>query len=143
MSEKGNGFALDEDVKEEIEDANGEDSLLGSWTTDGDQSDKLPLVEGWIPDSDSWQGKTKVNQHEARLFALARNLPKAYPEIEEMDGFIDGLFTDLEMYLTSIEGDSRQEQMRVLAAMFGSQIDEEDTRRAFMTAFAGQQDDDD
>ncbi len=144
MSEsKGNGFALDEDVKREIESAGGESDLMGAWVTDKQGGDKLPLVENWLPDSHEWQGKTHVNDREARLFAIARNLTHAYPEIRNMEPFISGLFRDLEMYLTSRDGLSREQQMRVLMSMFGGRIDDDETRGMLMGMLGAGGDDDD
>lgn len=137
MSKNGNGFALDDDVKEEIESAGAESDLMGSWVTDKQGGDKIPLVENWVPDANEWQGKTVVNEQEAVLFALARNLPKMFDEISHMQPFIDGFFTDLEQYKTSVDGMSREQQMQVFAAMFGGRIeDEEGGLRGFMRAVA-------
>jgi hypothetical protein len=146
--QKGNGFALDEDVKAEIEKASAESDLMGSWVTDEQGGDKLPLVEGWMPDNDEWQGKTVVNDREARLFALARALPYAYrDEFQEMDGdmngFVTTLFRNLEMYLTSRDGVAREQQKSVLMAMFGGKPDD-DAAQNFMKgmfAQAGEGDD--
>lgn len=143
MSKKGNGFALDDDVKKEVKESGSEQDLLGSWVTDGSGGDKLPLIENWIPDGDQWQGKTVVNENEARLFAIARNLPKAYDEISHMQPFIDGLFTDLEMYKTSVDGLSREQQKSVFMAMFGATDDGSTAGNVLMNALAGQGDDDD
>ncbi len=143
MSKQGNGFALDDDVKSEIESAGGESDLMGAWVTDKQGGDKLPLVENWLPDNDEWQGKTVVNDREARLFAIARNLTRAYPEIQSMDPFISGLFRDLEMYLTSRDGLSREQQMRVLMSMFGGSIDDDETRGMLMGMLGAGNDDDD
>jgi hypothetical protein len=146
--EKGNGFALDPRVEQELEKANTETDFMGSYVTDGDQSDKIPLVTDWLPDGTEWQGKTIVNDREARLFAIARALPHAYrDEFEDMDGdmdmFINTLFKNLEMYLTSRDGVSREQQKEVLMAMFGGKPDQDQAQNFMRGVFAQAGDDDD
>ncbi len=139
-----NGVSLDEDVKEEIEQAGGEDQLIGGWTNSGGGGDKVPVLTEWIPEGHEWQGKTILNEQEARLLAIARNLPKAYPEIEDMQPFLEGLITDYEMYKTSVDGVSREQQKSVLMAMFGKSPGEEDgLGNMIVGAFGGGGDDDD
>lgn len=146
--EKGNGFALDPRVEQELEKANTETDFMGSYVTDGDQSDKIPLVTDWLPDGDEWQGKTIVNDREARLFAIARALPYAYQEeFAEMDGdmngFITTLFHNLEQYLTSRDGVSREQQKEVLMAMFGGKPDQDQAQNFMRGVFAQAGEDDD
>ena len=146
--EKGNGFALDPRVEQELEKANTETDFMGSYVTDGDSSDKIPLVTEWMPDGSEWQGKTIVNDREARLFAIARALPYAYrDEFKDMDGDMDGfittLFKNLEMYLTSRDGVSREQQKEVLMAMFGGKPDSDQAQNFMRGVFAQAGDDDD
>jgi len=144
MSEnnKNGGFNLDPDVKEELEETKSEEDIIGMYQTEGGDSEKVPVLKSWLPDSDEWQAKTVVNEREARLMAVARNLTEAYDEIEHMEPFIEGLITDLEMYKTSVDGMAREQQKSVLMAMFGRSSDAQESQSMVMSMLAGQQDDD-
>lgn len=144
MSEDNNenGFTLDDEVKEELENVVSEDQLIGSYSSDGNGSEKVPVLQSWLPEGDDWQGKTVVNAKEARVLAMARNITTAFDEVEHMEPFINNLLTDLEQYLTSVDGLSREQQKQVLTAMFGKTPEKQEAQSMMLGALAGKDNDD-
>lgn len=134
--------AIDPRVEEELEDINSEEEIFGSYHTDGQAGEKIETVNNWLPDKDNWQGKTVVNEQEARLFSVARSLPKAFPEIEEKEPFIDEMITNMEMYKTSAN-EAREQQVSVLGSMFGSTGEEGSIGSAVRGFIAGNEENDD
>lgn len=145
MTEKpeANGEAIDPRVEEELEQITSEEEIFGSYHSDGEAGEKVETVNNWLPNDENWQGKTVVNEREARLFAVARALPHAFEEIEDMQPFIDEMLTNVEMYKTSVGGMAREQQVSVLGSMFGSSDDGEGVRSALAGFIAGGENDDD
>lgn len=137
----GEEYTIDSDVKEELENVVSEEQIIGTYTSDAQNGQKEQVVSNWFPDSAEWQGKTVVNAREARVLSMARNLPKAFEEIEHMEPFIDELISDLEKYLTSVDGISREQQKSVLMALFGESQTDDAARNMVLGALAGDTDD--
>lgn len=131
---------IDPKVDEFTSEALSDEHLLGAYGAEGNgDEDKLEMVRGWFPGADEWQGKTVINPRQAKMLAVAKHLPEAFPEIEEYDDFITNIIDDYEMLLTSVGGNARTQHMNVLMSLFGdvSGAEEEEARNALMTALAG------
>ncbi len=131
---------VDPDLKEELEKVPAEDPFLTEYMTQGGgkQKESLRFIEKWFPGEDEWQGKTKIQSHQAHALAVMRNLDTAFPELEEsIMNFIRGTFDDYEKYLTSIEGEARKEHVDILRTLFGgAQVDEAESRSEMMSMLA-------
>ena len=117
--ENGEDFAIDPDLKEELDGALSEESIIGMGMAGGKSEEKMPLVKEWFPDENKWEGKTIITANQATQLALAKHLPKAFPEIMPLEGFINDVINDYEMLLTSVEGVSREQQKETLISLFG------------------------
>jgi len=138
--ESPDDFVIDPDLKEDLQSKLSEEQIIGMYGGGVKSEERIPIVEGWFPKDDEWAGKTILNRHQARSLALAKHLPKAFPEISPLEDFINTIIDDYEILLTSVEGVSREQQMRVLQAMFGGGSEEqEEARTAILTALAGKQ----
>lgn len=118
-----------EGVKNEIAE------LVGGFSKEGkDSGDELGLYEDWMPGKDDYQGKTHITHHQAHALAAVRQLPDVYEmlgiHVEGFRKFIIGLIEDYEQYATSIEGESREQQMKVLMAKAGVHAEGEEATRA-------------
>lgn len=137
---------VDNAVLEEVEGVNDEISeLVGRFGKNGGSGgDELGLYEDWMPDSDEHEGKTHITPHQAHALAGMMNLPAAYDlldmHIEGLDGFLTQLAKDYMKLLPSIEGESRDQQMRVLMAKAGVHADEEQATRALWSRLASNTD---
>ena len=135
--------SLDPRVVAEASTAMSEEDIVGLYSSEGGSEERLPLVESWFPKEEQWQGKTIVNSYQAKALAVAKHLPEAFNEIEELEGFINEVINDYEMLLTSVEGTSREQQMNVLMSMFGKESSEESkARSAVLSAIAGKEESD-
>lgn len=85
-----------------------------------EQTDPVELIGEWLPGDDEYQAKTRIHPKQARALALVRTMPEIYPELEAPEK-LASLVEDYEMYLTSIEGKSRSEQVKVLQALAGGE----------------------
>lgn len=136
---------LDPELVEELQNIPVEDNLLTEYGSPGSQSDDsqdISFAEKWFPDKDNWQGKTIIQPKQARALAAVRAMPEVWDELEDLEPFLDSMVTDYEQYLTSIEGISRNQQSKILQAMFGGETEKEERRRdMIMSAFAGDTED--
>lgn len=80
---------------------------------------RMDMADSYLPNEDEWEAKTILDTTDPQSVAMLRQLPKLYPEIDELDDMIDEF---LEIYLkskTSVDGQSRQEASEILMSMFG------------------------
>lgn len=110
---------IDEKIIEEIEGVTQEDPTLTEYQSQGQEQSELEFVREWFPDPDSWKGKTNITADQARQLALIRNMHLAFPELEEHTvEFLDSVANDYEQYLTSIEGEARQQHTSIMQSIF-------------------------
>lgn len=128
-------MTLDPDLLESLENVKSEDPLITEYGTPGKGQDNegIHFAKGWFPDSDQWQGKTNITEPQAKKLAAVRNLSKAFPQVAHMEDFLTSMVTDYEMYKTSVEGESRKEQMRVLKSIFGGTSEAEETTQSLVS----------
>lgn len=137
-------FVMDPDVKREIDNALSDGELIGRAMGGAGSEERIPVVEGWLPGEDEWQGKTIITKREAVAHALTKNLAMAFPEIKPMESFLISAVDDLEMLFTSIDGKAREQHMEVLRAMFGAgKTDNEEAMATASLALAGAMERDD
>lgn len=134
---------IDPEVKEELEDIPGEDPALVEYAMQGgEDNEDISFAESWFPDTNNWKGKTNITVEQAKMMSIARNLDEHYSEMEELMPFINGVVDDYEQYLTSIAGESREQQAGILRSLFGGSSEmEEVSKSAALQAFAQTQDD--
>lgn len=120
------------------------EQLLTEFNKGGQSNeDKTEFTKEWFPGSEEWQGKTDISYHQAKALALVRNLHLVFPEIDDLELFLNNTVTDYEMYLTSVDGLAREQQASILKSLFGGSTEEsENTRNMLMTALAGKKDND-
>lgn len=137
MSETQKEKQLDPDLKEELSDVLSEEEIVGMYGGAGGKEERMPIVENWFPNADEWQGKTAIQPHQAHALALAKHLPEAFEEISGLEGFIQNIINDYEMLLTSIGGQSREQQKNVLRALFGAgTAQESEMAQSFISSLA-------
>lgn len=129
---------IDPDVKEELEDIPGEDPMLVEYASRGkDDREEISFAGDWFPDSDDWMGKTNITPEQARPLALVRLMPDMFDELEDLRPLFEDFVNDYEKYLTSIEGEAREQQAGILQSMFGNESGlEEATTSLAMQAFS-------
>ncbi|MFP4017835.1 MAG: hypothetical protein ACOCT9_00985 [archaeon] len=149
MSEKNNekNLKIDPEVKEELEDTVAEDPFLTEYATpnqSGQKSEKIDVTSEWIGEKDNWQTKTKLSADQIIAMSQVRMLPKAFPELEEIEDILIGTVKNLEQYAVSHGGLSREQQVDVLRAMHGDETPSEGAERAaILQAFSAVNDNED
>lgn len=110
--------------------------LIGHFEKDqsGGGGDLDKHLENWLPDGDEHKGKTHIAPMQAHAKAAMEQLPFVYEmlgiNIDGFGDFIRGLNHDHDQYLTSIQGESREQQVKVLMAAAGVHPGEEEMHRA-------------
>lgn len=141
-----NRLTIDPQLKESLSNINQEDPLLTEYGTPGKSNADRPqfeITEQWFPQPDDWQGKTRIHPRQAQALAAARILPKAFDDLEPIEEYLIDMINNYEMYLTSVDGKSREEQTRVLEAMFGEDPELTEGGNALMSMFAQAEDSED
>lgn len=117
--------SIDPAVKEELSNVMNEDEIMGMYSGANGSEERIPLVEEFSPDAEEWGGKTIFGPGQPRAITLADNLVEAFPVLLPTEEMIDTVISDYEMRLTSLEGTSRNQLMRIFMAMFGKQTSED------------------
>lgn len=113
-------WALDPKVEKELDNALSEEGVIGMFQGGENAEERIPLIEKFSPDENEWGGKSIFTQGQPRNVTLADNLPIAFPVLKPTEEFINKFVEDYEMRLTSVDGVSRDQLMRIFRAMFGS-----------------------
>lgn len=130
MSSQNDEYEIvDPELVEALERIPKEDPLITEYGTagKGGQQEAIDFVSQWFPQKDNWQGKTKINENQAKALALFRHLPELFDEIEDLQGFIEGFTNNYEQYLTSVDGESRIQHTEILKALFGKSTANDET----------------
>lgn len=118
--ENGQGYNLDPRVREELENTTTEEQIIGMYSSEGGGEERIPLIESFGPDSEQWGGKSFFQPGQPRAITLADNLVEAFPVLYPQKELIDTVVTDYQMRLTSLDGLSRDQLMKILMSMFGN-----------------------
>lgn len=120
MSKSNNSdWEMDKEVEEELRSKMTEEEIIGMYGSGGSKEERMPLVESWFPNESEWGGKTNFTEKQPELITLAENLPNAFPTLKPVEPLLQSFIDKYEMRLTSIEGVSRDQHMRVLRGLFG------------------------
>jgi len=116
----GGDWAMDPRVENELENVLSEEGVIGMYSGKESGEERIPLIEKFSPNESEWGGKTIFEASQPRNVTLADNLPLAFPVLKPTENFIHEFIEDYEIRLTSVEGVSRDQLMRIFMAMFGS-----------------------
>lgn len=125
---------------EEVDDILVEDPTLVEFGSDkGNQEDsRLEFVREWFPEENDWRGKTRISPTQARALTVMRHLPNIYGEEllgkkeEELAKLLNSLADNIEVYQTSIGGQSRAEQKDILELAFGGHSEKRESQETSM-----------
>lgn len=116
---------------EEVSDTDIERTLVEYGDSNDDNDSRLEFVEKWFPAEDDWRGKTRISAEQARALTVMRNLPGIYGEeilgddYEEIEELLNSLADNIEVYQTSMGGESRREQKDILELAFGGHAEQQ------------------
>lgn len=141
MATKNGHALLDDELVEQLQQTPHEESIIAGYERGkSDESDKVNFAQEWFPDKDQWAGKTIINPSQAKALAVARNLAGIFPELQQSDATIQDILDKYEVYLTSIEGNARNQHELILRAAFGDQSLPEHGENQSVTIFQGNED---
>lgn len=143
--ERTNGHPLlDDSLIRELEDTAHEETVIGGYERGQRQeNDTVNFAEGWFPGGEQWKGKTIISPSQAKSLAVARQLSTIFPRLTDIQPFIDNVLNDYEIYLTSVEGQARDQHEKILRAAFGDQSLPEQGEGQSITIFESDDQDDD
>lgn len=126
----GDGEEIPEDLVDPSQVVDDQDELMYAWkhmgSGDDGKDDPVRLVGEWVPGDSEYHGKTDVSLNQTRPIALLLQFENMFPDIVG-DGMYKEVIKSIDNYeqlLTSWEGKSREEQVKVLSSLPGSQKDE-------------------
>lgn len=120
---------IDEAIQE-AEDTDIERTLV-EYGDDSEDDSRLEFVKKWFPSEDDWRGKTRISAEQARALTVMRHLPEIYGEEilgedkEDIKNLLNSLADNIEVYQTSMGGESRKEQKDILELAFGGQAEQQ------------------
>jgi hypothetical protein len=120
----------DTEAEEEAEEEIGE-AFFKSGGPDREQ-----MASDYIPEGDDWLAKTILDVNDPAAIAALSNLGTIYPEVGDLQPFVDDVLDNFLRGKTSVKGRSRDEYEKILMAMFGSSADDEGESRALQLVAA-------
>lgn len=85
----------------------------------GDETNPIDLIANYLPGSDQWVAKTLLDGGDAKKLAALRVLPELIPEAQHHSPIIEEYLSEYMKAVTSEEGLSRQEYLRLLNSLAG------------------------
>lgn len=85
--------------------------------------DRDKMAAAFFPAEDEQQGKTILDINDPGRVAAIKQLPRLFPEIEEMGPVLDDFLDDFMQSRTSVQGKSRDEIKDILVSMYGGSPD--------------------
>lgn len=114
---------LDDELVDMLNDVPGEDPVLTEYMAAGDDGggDRTATADGWMPEADEMKDETFISPSQAKALAVGRWYEHLFDEVDLADEtqVMKRIFDDFEKYVVSIHGKSREQQVNVLANMFG------------------------
>lgn len=129
-----------EETIQEVEGTGIENPLLVEYGSDQNETDdsRLQFVREWFPSENDHRGKTRISPEQARALTVMRHLPEIYGEEllgdkeEAMSNLLNSLADNIEVYQTSIGGQSRAEQKDILELAFGGHAEKKQSQETSM-----------
>lgn len=143
LSEMVEERSKDEAIEETIEEVEGvtvEDPMLTEFGSDRGKDDdsRLQFVREWFPSENDYRGKTRISPRQARALTVLRHLPDIYgkellgEDKESLSKLLNSLGDNIEIYQTSIGGESRSEQKDILELAFGGHSEKMQSQESSM-----------
>lgn len=90
----------------------------------GGGPDREEMASDYIPEGDDWLAKTILDVNDPAAIAALSNLGTIYPEVDDLQPFVDDVLDNFLRGKTSVKGRSREEYKKILMSMFGSTDDD-------------------
>lgn len=97
------------------------------------------MASDYLPGSDDWLAKTILDVNDPAAIAALRNLGEIYPEVDDLQGLVDGVLDEFLRGKTSVQGRSREEYRKILMSMYGK-TDDDDGQSIALQAVAPEED---
>jgi len=85
------------------------------------------MTSDYLPGSDDWLAKTLLDINDPAAVAALSQLGEMYPEVEQLQPFVDETLTEFFKAQTSVGGMSREEYEDILRSMYGNNSDKSGT----------------
>lgn len=85
------------------------------------------MASDYLPESDDWLAKTLLDTNDPAAIAALSNLGRIYPEVDDLQPFVDSVLDEFLRGKTSVEGRSREEYRKILMSMYGASDSEDDS----------------
>lgn len=99
------------------------------------------MASGYLPDGDNWTAKTFLDTRDPAAVAALSQLGEMYPEVEELQEFVDEVVDQFMQAQTSVAGQSRQEYKSILQSMYGGNPDSDNNIGVALKALGADEDD--
>lgn len=95
---------------------------------------KEEMASDYLPASEDWLAKTILDVNDPAAIAALANLGTIYPEIGDLQNFVDSVLDNFLRGKTSVHGRSREEYKKILMAQWGSTEEEGGSRALQLVA---------
>lgn len=95
---------------------------------------KEEMASDYLPESDDWLAKTLLDVNDPAAIAALANLGTIYPEVDDLQPFVDDVLDNFLRGKTSVGGRSREEYKKILMAQWGKSEEEGNSRALQLVA---------
>jgi hypothetical protein len=99
------------------------------------------MTADYLPDSDDWLAKTLLDINDPAAVAALSQLGVMYPEVDDLQPFVDETMDEFFKAQTSVGGLSREEYHEILSSMYGGSKDGKGDQNIVMKAMGADDDD--
>jgi len=117
-----------------------ESQLMFGYKDSGNDTEPIELLANYLPDTQDYGAKTILDESHPELISALELLPSLYPEVQEFEDELLQFLNNYEKRLTSVDGRSRDEFVRILEALTGGRAGESNTQETVIESVLGQMD---
>lgn len=127
-------------MAEQHQDENGDEKAADTLHAQSGP-DREEMASNYLPETNNWSAKTFLDTRDPAAIAALRQLGEMYPEVEELQRFVDEVVDEFMQAQTSVGGQSRREYKAILQSMYGSNPDEKGQGDVIMQALGADDED--
>lgn len=117
-----------------------ESELMFGYKGSSTDTEAIELLANYLPEQDDFGAKTRLDENHPELISALELLTHLYPEVSDMEDELKQFTHSYEKRLTSVDGKSRDEFVRILEALTGGRGAENKDKSSVIESVLGEMD---
>lgn len=120
-----------------------ESELMFGYKDSSSDTEAIELLANYLPEQNDYGAKTRLDEKHPELLSALELMTHFYPEISDMENELKQFIHSYEKRLTSVDGKSRDEFVRILEALTGGKGGVQKDKGSVIESVLGQMNDED